>query len=123
MRASATCLEQPLARLPRGHAKIGDLDVFVAVQQQILGFEVAVANVEAMAVVDGVDDLLEIVQSFRYGQAAAFDEIVKQLAAGNILHDEVPVRGSVSDCGGACGQLEVRSARTARSMSPKHHTG
>ena len=62
MRTSTARLEHPLSRFPSSHSKVGDLDVLVTVQQQVLRLEIAVADVESVAVVHGVDDLLEIVK-------------------------------------------------------------
>ena len=55
VRAPARCFEHPIVALERGHPEIGNLDVALSVEKQVLGLEVAVADVEAVAVVDAVD--------------------------------------------------------------------
>jgi hypothetical protein len=90
MRTTTARLEHALSRFPRCHAEIGDLYILVLVEQQVFRLEIPVTNVEAVAVVDGMDDLLEIMEGFGYGQPSSLDEVVEQLATGHILHDEVP---------------------------------
>lgn len=82
-------LQHTLARLPGGHAEIGDLDVLVLVEQEVLRFKISMADVEAMAVVDGVDDLLEVMERFRDGQTSSLYEVVEKLAPRDVLHDQV----------------------------------
>ena len=57
------------------HTKVGDLDDFVGagdgVEEDVFRFEVSMANVEAMAVVDAGNDLLEDGHDFEEGEAAA----------------------------------------------------
>jgi hypothetical protein len=55
MRTAARGLEELVDLLERGHPKVGYLDVAFLVEEQVLGLEVAVADVEAMAVVDARD--------------------------------------------------------------------
>jgi hypothetical protein len=66
MRRTTTRFEHTLASLPSGHTEIGDLDVLVLVEQHVFGLQVSVADVESVAVVDGVNDLLEVMQSLGY---------------------------------------------------------
>jgi hypothetical protein len=49
------------------------------------------ADVEPMAVVDGMDDLLEVMESFRLGKRASLDEVLKELASFDIFHDNEAV--------------------------------
>lgn len=90
--AAAARLEELAAALESGHAKVGNLDVALAVEEQVLGLEVAVADVEPVAVVDARDDLLEVVQRLVRAELALLHEVVKQLPAGHVLHDQVPAR-------------------------------
>lgn len=62
-------------------AKVGDLDGQARVQQEVLRLEVAVHDHVAVAVLDARDDLLEETARLVFGQAALFDDVVKQLAA------------------------------------------
>ena len=74
---TAARLEELAAALERGHAKVGDLDVALAVEEQVLGLEVTVADVEAVAVVDSRDDLLEVVQGLVRAELALPHEVVE----------------------------------------------
>ena len=85
MWAAAARLQHPLACLPSGHAKVGHLDVLVPVQQEVLGLQVAVADVEAVAVVYTSNDLLKVPAGLVWVQSALRDEIVKELAAFDIF--------------------------------------
>lgn len=64
MGTTTTCFEHSFASFPSGHPKICHFNVLVLVKKQVLGFEIAVTNIEAVAVVDSVDDLLEIMKCF-----------------------------------------------------------
>lgn len=75
--------------MPSGHAEVGHLDVALGVEQEVLRLEVAMADVESVAVIDRVDDLLEVVHRLGFLQPATRDEVVEELAARNVLHDEV----------------------------------
>ena len=46
-------------RLECGHSKIGELDVVPTVQQDVLWFQVTMADIEAVAVSQTSDDLTE----------------------------------------------------------------
>ena len=77
--------------LQSSHTKVGNLDVAVLVQQQILGLEISVTNVESVAVVDSIDDLQKVRGGLVFLQTALFDQIVKQLAALNVFQNEISV--------------------------------
>ena len=91
-------LEQLPASFKSGHPKVSNLDVLFSIKEQVLWLEVAMADVEAMAVVETRDNLLEVVQRFVGVQPTARDEIVEQLAAFGVLHDEVAEGASESAC-------------------------
>jgi hypothetical protein len=61
MGTTTTRLEHSLTSLPSCHTEIGDFDILVLVEQQVLWLQISMTDVESVAVVDGVDDLLEIV--------------------------------------------------------------
>lgn len=109
MRRSTARLEQLLSRLPRRHPKVGDLDVLVLVKKKVLGLEISVADVEAMAVVDGMDDLLEVVERLLGRESAARDEVVEELAAGDVFHDQVAARPQVENASEREGEEEERN--------------
>ena len=88
--AAAAGLEHLLRRLQGGHAKVGDLDHLArAVEQQVLGLQVAVADAEPVAIVHAKDHLAEVVACLVRTEAPPGDEVVKQLAAGDVLHHQV----------------------------------
>lgn len=93
MRAAAARLEKQgaSAELERSHPEISDLDLLLLVEQQVLGFEVAVADVELVAVVDAADDLAEVVERFADVEPALGHEVVEELAALDVLEQEVPI--------------------------------
>lgn len=94
MRTSATRLEQLTSSFERGHSEIGNLDVLLLVEEEILRFQISMTDVETVAVVDSGNDLLEIMESFVGVQLATFDEVVEEFPSFDVLHDEVPVCGS-----------------------------
>lgn len=61
VRTSTASLEHPLSRFPRSHPEIRYFDVLVLVKQQVLRLQIAMTDVEPMAIVDGMDDLLKVV--------------------------------------------------------------
>lgn len=64
MGTTTACFEHSFASLPSGHSKICHFNVLVLVKKQVLGFEIAMTDIEAVAIVDSVDDLLEIMECF-----------------------------------------------------------
>jgi hypothetical protein len=67
-------------------------------------------DVEPMAVVDPVDDLLEVPQRLGRGQTTARDEIVKQLPALDVLQDQEPAR--------SCTDIRVSLLSSSRALLP-----
>lgn len=112
VRASARSLEHALIILPRGHAKVCHLDVLISVEKQVFWFQITMANVEAMAVVDSKDNLLEIVQCLGWWKSSSTDQVVEELASSNILNNEVSKAVS----------RRAGRQRTSPSLSPRHHT-
>jgi len=94
MRTSTTRLEQLLSRLPGCHPEISDLDVLVRVEEKVLRLEISMADVEAMAVIDGVDDLLEVVESFLRRESTSRNQVVEKFSSGDVFHDQVAVSSS-----------------------------
>jgi hypothetical protein len=54
--------------------------------------EVSVADIEPMAVVDGMDDLLEVVESLCLGKGASLDKVLEEFAALDVFHDDEAVQ-------------------------------
>lgn len=90
MGAAARCGELLSSRLQSSHAKVDQLDCHgISIQQYVLRLEVAVVNIDSVAVDQGCDDLAEDMYSVDFDQAALFVDVTEELAAFNKLHDEV----------------------------------
>lgn len=74
-----------------GEAKIGDLEVAVAVEQQVLGLQVTVDDVVRVQVVQGQGDLGGVELGDGVGEALGLAQQTKQLAALDKVHDHVQV--------------------------------
>ena len=71
-------------------AKVGNFDVVVLVQEQILWLEITMDNLVAMTVLYRADDLLEHLPGFLLVQTTMLDDVVKQLHWGILQdHDDV----------------------------------
>lgn len=86
-----------VALLPGGHTKVSDLDVLVAVEQQVFWLEISVGNIEVMAVVNSSDDLLKVNQSFRSRKSSVFANIVEELPAFYVLQNQVKLGRGLPD--------------------------
>ncbi|RDX72785.1 hypothetical protein CR513_47675, partial [Mucuna pruriens] len=69
-------------------AEVGDLEVAVLVEEEVLRFEVAVVDAAAVTEVDGGDELLEVESSHLFPEAAAGD-LVEELPAADEFHGDV----------------------------------
>mmetsp|Transcript_75380 Transcript_75380/g.180032 ORF Transcript_75380/g.180032 Transcript_75380/m.180032 type:complete len:283 (+) Transcript_75380:808-1656(+) len=87
-------------RLARGElaaqAEVNDLqevllDGILGHEQEVLRFQVAVAHVVLVHVVDGADDLLHEDGCLHLREVAGLDDAIEELAAGAKLHDQVDV--------------------------------
>lgn len=67
MRTATRSFKHPFSSLPRCHAKVCHLDILVLVEKQIFRFQIAMADVEPMTVINRVNDLLEIMKGFAFG--------------------------------------------------------
>ena len=65
--------------------------------KEILGLEVAVCNVELVAVVHSGDELLKVSQRLRRGESAAAAEVVEEFTPFDVFHDEVEICGRLPD--------------------------
>lgn len=99
MRTSTTRLQQLFPSLPGRHSEIRDLDVLVRVEEKVLRLEISMADVESMAVVDGVDDLLEVVESLLGRESTSRNQVVEKFSSGNVFHDQVAVDPSKKKVG------------------------
>ena len=72
----------------RAEAKVGDFEVPVLVEEEILRLDVAVVDAAGVAERDGGDQLLEVLAGDILLEAP-FGDFVEELAAADVLHDEV----------------------------------
>nr|KAF6319673.1 hypothetical protein mMyoMyo1_008412 [Myotis myotis] len=92
--SQAVCGSDVTARMPPspaalGEAEVGQLDVEVLVEEQVLALEVPVDDVQVVAVLDGQGELVELLASIVFAQGSpAFDE-VEEVALDPELHDDV----------------------------------
>lgn len=85
MRTATAGFEQPVAGLEGRHAKVGNLDVSLGIEQQVLRLEISMTNVEAVAVVHPSYDLLEVPRRLIRRESTLRHQVVKQLAAFDVL--------------------------------------
>lgn len=86
---AASCL-QSLA-LPVGIRKteVDDFDVVVVVHEQVLGLQITMANAQFVQVLDARDKLEQELGGFLLSNPLAIDDVLEQLAAPRILHDQI----------------------------------
>jgi len=73
-------------------AEIDDLQVLLLVQQHVLRLEVAVRVAVLVQVRHGRHDLPEEHPGLHFAEATLLDDVIEQLAARAVLHDDVTVR-------------------------------
>jgi hypothetical protein len=86
VRRAAGCFEKIGMGIPCRHAKVSNLNVVVAVNEDVLWLEIPMSNGAAVKVVDREHDLLEVVDNLRERERAVLNYIVKELATLDILH-------------------------------------
>lgn len=85
--------------------KIGNLERgLVSTEQQVLGLEIAVADVIVVAVLETTQQLFEEVQCLLQRQTSVLDQVVEQFSALHVLQDQEPVcqiRKCLAECSAA----------------------
>lgn len=88
-RRTARCLQQ-LPFLKRiAETKIGDLHVFVTVEQQVFRLKIAVNHALLVAPLDARNDLMKEAGGLWLPHPARGDDVVEELTTTGILHNEV----------------------------------
>ena len=78
-----------------GPAKVGDLDLALGADEQILGLDVAVDDVLLVAVGQGLAEVGDVPGRSALGEPTAVGQLLVQLTAGTVLEDEVDALGIV----------------------------
>jgi hypothetical protein len=71
--------------------KVDDFDAVVVVEQKVFGLQVSVDNAQLVDVLDARYDLLVHLGCLLLFQPSIFDNVLEELSAGAILHDQVEV--------------------------------
>lgn len=97
------------------HAKISNLDLEICRDEDILGLQIAMADVEGMAICDGTDDLSEEVDGDLLTKSTLGIDECEQVSLVNVLKNEVSER-----CQSVSVLLENKQL-TLRTDSPRCH--
>ena len=83
------------------------------------------ADVESMAVVDGVDDLLEVVESLLRRESTSRNQVVEKFSSGNVFHDQVAVDPGKKKWGKrvSSGRKSEKGRSDERSTPPREGRG
>ena len=72
------------------NAKVRNLQDSVRIDEQVLGFQIAMRDPDGMKVLDADDELLEVTVDFRLLHHAGLDGLV-QVTVRTVFHDLTPV--------------------------------
>ena len=100
--ASATRFEEVTVFDLARETEVGNLNVQVVVEQNVLWLEIPMNNLEFVAVFDAGHDLLEEPTSHRLSHASIGDDVVEEFTAGK-FEDDDNVGGSRDDFVSRCG--------------------
>jgi len=95
---------------PLGEAEVGELEMAVLVEQEILGLEVAVDDGQRVEVVERRRDLGGVEETRAVGELAGVAQVGEQLAAAQVLEQHVQVATVVVR---PQPDADIRSATTA----------
>lgn len=70
-----------------GEAEVGDLEVAIVIEEEVLRLEVAVGDAAAVAELDGAYELAEVAAGLVLGERP-MEDAREELAAAHVLHDE-----------------------------------
>jgi len=80
-----------------GQAEVDNLYVVLIVQQQVLRFQIAVADPNFVDVLHAGDYLLSEATGLFLGETFAFDDVVEKFTAACVLHDEEQLARGFND--------------------------
>jgi len=72
--------------------KVGELDVTIFGDQEVVGLEIAVHNVVSVQLANGDDKLRDVEAGLFLGEGVVLDENVHVVSAGHEFHDQVEVQ-------------------------------
>jgi len=72
-----------------GEPEVGQFEMTLAIEQQVLGFEIAVDEAQGVQVVERWDDLGRIEQGRWHGEPAGVSQIREQFTAADVLEQHV----------------------------------
>lgn len=101
MRGAARGFKHFLGCFESSHTKVGDLDVAVLIKEEIFRFQISMTDVEAVTIVDTMNDLTKVVDGFSFFESPLFDEIVEEFTSFNVFEYEIAgkrKKGLVSKC-------------------------
>ena len=78
-------------------AEIYDLDVFVVIEEEVFRLEVSMDDVQLVDILDASVDLLEKLACLVFLQTSVRNNVVKELTAARVLHDQVELLGCLDD--------------------------
>lgn len=89
MRTSTARLKEQrsASKFQSSHTKISNLDALVLIEEKVLGLEVAVANVELVAVVDTRDNLTKVSERFGDIKTTFGDKMVEEFASFDVFEE------------------------------------
>lgn len=70
-------------------AEVGEADVSLAVQEDVLGLQVAVHDFFGVQVLDGADDLWGVEEAGGVAEAPSAAQVAEELAAWHVVHEHV----------------------------------
>lgn len=92
MRATTGRLESVVwALVECCHSKVGDFDVQIFVQQNVLRLQVSMADIEGVAIANGAENLPEVLHCFLLFQPSLFRDLRKKFAIVHKLENQVSV--------------------------------
>ncbi len=94
MRAAARCFEPFVVWLQGRHSEVYDFDVLIAVQENIFGLEVSMANVKLVAVSKCSNDLTKQPHCFVFWEAAMRRDMIEELPTFHVLQNKVSGTGN-----------------------------
>ena len=85
---TARRLQEATVAIGVGEAEVNDLYIFAFIQEQVLRFQISVADATPMDILDTTDHLLEELASLGLLKLLALDDVIEEFASAGVLHDK-----------------------------------